>query len=297
MSYRLFKLNPVLFIAIIFSVFVGGCSVQAARGPETSGEKPAAAAKTDARDPAADERSRGSKITIDENSPADTVRVFYKDIREKRFREAMYLTNMRPAMEGLTDAELKEFQVDFDDLAGKVPEQIEINGEIISGDTAIVTANLPGEDPANLEVQKIKLRRENDVWVILTVDEKAETMIKREGKNYFYALRIETHQDEARKLLQKISDVQAMLAIQNGGQYVDMAALLEKNLIPADIQTSESTGYDFALKLSDDKKSYFATATPTVYGKTGKLSFLLEMDRKSLPRLTSRDNGGKTLKK
>jgi hypothetical protein len=295
MFNRLSKLNSFLLIAILLTAIVSGCSVEAARTAGVDGEKPSAGTTTAIVSPD-DERSKGSKITIEENSPADTVRVFYKSLREKRVRQAMYLTNMRPAMEGLTDTELKEFQVDFDDLATRIPNQVEINGEIISGDTAIVTANLPDEDAAKLEVQKIKLRRENGVWVILTVDKKAEAMIRKEGKNYFYALRIDTHETEAQKLLQKIADVQGVMASKDG-KYQDMQVLVEKNLLPADILSSDSTGYNFAIKLKDDNKSYFATATPAVYGKTGKLSFLLEMSSKGGPRVLSKDLGGQPLKK
>ena len=61
------------------------------------------------------------------------MRVFYKDLREKKFREAIFLTNLRPAIEGLTDNELKEFQVDFEAVAKNVPAEVEINGEIIIG--------------------------------------------------------------------------------------------------------------------------------------------------------------------
>jgi hypothetical protein len=278
---------------------VSGCSTGAAKTAEpaeTAAEK-AAAAKPDAQSQATDERSKGSKIKIEENSPADTVRVFYKSLREKKFREAMYLTNLRPAMEGLTDAELKDFQIDFNDVAERVPQDIEINGEVISGDTAIVTANLPGDDPELLEVQQIKLHRDEGVWVILTVDAAAEAMIKKEGKNYFYALRIDTHESEAKKLMQKIADGQVVVAAQNNGAYADMQTLVDKNLLPADIRSAESTGYNFSVTLASDKKSYFAIATPAEYGKTGKLSFLMQLDGKRIPRLTSKDNGGIAIKK
>jgi hypothetical protein len=276
---------------------VSGCSTGAAKTAETAGEKSNVAGKTDDRSQAIDERSKGAKIKIEENSPADTVRVFYKSLREKKFREAMYLTNMRPAMEGLTDAELKDFQIDFNDVAERVPQDIEINGEIISGDTAIVTANLPGDDPELLEVQKIKLRREDSVWVIQTVDDAAAAMIKKEGKNYFYALRIDTHESEAKKLMQKIADVEMVVAAQNNGIYSDMQSLVEKNLLPADIRSAESTGYNFSVTLTPDKKSYFAIATPAEYGKTGKQSFLLQLDKRRSPQLSSKDNGGIAIKK
>src|SRR5215203_1205320 len=59
----------------------------------------------------------GATIDIKPNSPADTVRVFYGHLREKRFRDALFLTNLRPAIEGLTDSELKDFEVDFESIA------------------------------------------------------------------------------------------------------------------------------------------------------------------------------------
>ena len=296
MFQRLSKSSLFLILAIFSITLAGGCSAGAAKTAENAGEK-TAAGKLDTQSELTDERSKGSKIKIEENSPADTVRVFYKSLREKQFRQAMYLTNMRPAMEGLTDAELKDFQVDFNDIAERVPQEIEINGEIISGETAVVTANLPGDDPELLEVQKIKLRREGGVWVILTVDEAAEAMIKKEGKNYFYALRIDTHESEAKKLMQKIADVQMVVAAQNNGAYADMQALVEKNLLPADIRSAESTGYNFAVTVSSDKKNYLATATPAEYGKSGKLSFSLTLDAKKSPKFTTKDTRGQIIKK
>ena len=38
-----------------------------------------------------------------------------------------------------------------------------------------------------------------------------------------------------------------------------------------------------------------ATATPAVYGKSGKLSFGVQLDGKNIPHLNSKDNGGKPL--
>src|SRR5687768_527000 len=187
--------------------------------------------------------SRGATIDIKPNSPADTVRAFYTALREKRFREAIFLTNLRPAIEGLTDAELKEFQVDFEKISKLVPPAIEINGEIVSGEKATVTARLPTEDPEKEEIQQISLRKSGDVWIILTVDESAEKKIKREGKNYFRALRIETHQDEAREMLDRVAKAQIAFAAQNQGNYGDMEALIGAEFLPADIRSSESTGY------------------------------------------------------
>ena len=43
---------------------------------------------------------KGPTISIDKGGPADTVRAFYRLLREKKFRDAIFLTNLRPAVEG-----------------------------------------------------------------------------------------------------------------------------------------------------------------------------------------------------
>lgn len=267
----------------------GGCTV--AEPANAAVAKANAAAAANAAAP------KGATIALEPNGPADTVRVFYKDLREKKFREAIFLTNLRPAIEGLTDAELKEFSLDFEQIAGQVPAEVEINGEIVTGDKATVTANLPSDDTGKNELQKLDLRRENGIWIILTVDGDTEKRIKAEGKQYFYNLRIETHEDEAKKMLDRISKAELVYSLQNGGSCTDIETLIEAGLLPDDIKTSVSTGYDFTVTLTPDKKQYFANATPAVYGKSGKLSYLLQLDGKGISHVTSKDNGGKVMRK
>lgn len=290
MFFRLFQLKTILLLTVLWS----GCAVEAARNID--GEtvaQPAAAAKI----AATENISAGARIKITTDSPADTVRVFYKNLREKRFRDALFLTNLRPAIEGLTDDELKELQVDFEPIARQVPTEIEINGEIISGDKATVTAKLPDNETDKLELQQIRLRKENNFWMILTVEEEAEKAIKKEGKNYFFALRIETHHAEARQMLDRIAKAQMVFAVRNNDVYAEIGQLVESGLLPADAASAATTGYDYSIALGADRKTYVAAATPAVYGKTGKLSFLFEFDGKNNPRLTAKDNGGKQLKK
>ena len=234
--------------------------------------------------------SKGTMIEIEPNSAADTVRVFYKYLREKKFRDALFLTNLRPAIEGLTDTELKEFQVDFEAIAAVVPEEIQINGEIISGDLATVTAKLPSEDD-KLDIQEIRLKKVGGVWVILSADEEAEKKIAKEGRNYFYSLKIETQQDEARKMLDRISKAEMVYSLQNGGTYGEIEQLIAAGFLPADVRSSDSTGYKYSIQLSEDKKSYSSKAEPAVYGRTGKLTFFVELRGKGQAHLTSKDLG------
>jgi hypothetical protein len=270
----------------------GGCSVASPKASANVDTKSVTASSNSASN-----SSQGATIPIEPNGPADTIRVFYKHLREKRFREAIFLTNLKPAIAGLTDTELKDFSVDFEAIAGQVPAEVQINGEIITGDKASVTANLPGNDDDKNEIQTLNLRKENDVWVILLVDEAAEAEMKKEGKNYFYSLRIKTHEDEAGKMLERISKAQLVHSLQNGGVFADSDTLITEGFLPEDVKTSESTGYNYAVNLAPDKKKYSATATPAVYNKSGKLSFLLLLDGKNIPHVTSKDNGGKPMLK
>jgi hypothetical protein len=278
-----------LIICVLSTSLVGGHGCSAT--------EPKAAAETAKRVAAETAFSKGeafgggATIDIKPNSPADTVRTFYGHLREKRFREALFLTNLRPAIEGLTDSELKEFEVDFESIAKYVPAQIKINGEIVSGDNASVTAKLPNQDLDKEEIQEIKLRKNGEVWVILTVDESAETKIKQKGKNYFRELRIETHQDEAREMLDRVAKAQMAFSALNQGLYGDMDALIKANFLPEDIRSSESTGYVYTVSLSGDRKIYSASAVPAVYGKSGRLSFTVGLDADSQAHLTSRDAG------
>lgn len=282
--------NFVLHLATSLAIICGGCSAEASK-TENPAVNIAVANK------AVSTTAPPSSIEIKPGSPADTVRAFYTKLREKKFREAIFLTNLRPAVEGLTDSELKEFQVDFERIANQIPAEVTINGEIVSGDKATVTASLPGEDVEKLETQQLELRKEGDVWVILTVDEVAEARIKKEGKNYFYALKIETHEDEARNMLDRVARAQLAFSAMNAGVFGGIDQLVGAGMLPDDVKTSESTGYNYSITLSEDKKAWTAHATPAAYEKTGRLSFFLTSDGRSTPRISSKDNSGKPLDK
>jgi hypothetical protein len=122
-------------------------------------------------------------------------------------------------------------------------------------------------------------------------------LIKLEGKNYFHALRIATHHDEARAMLDRISKAQIAYSTLNQGKFGEIPALVASGFLPNDVQTAETTGYLYTVNLSSDKKKYTANATPAEYGKSGKLSFLVSLKDSRSPVLSSKDTGGKPLKK
>jgi hypothetical protein len=283
MSSKLFVSFLLLFTTCV--LITSGCGVEAAKPEEKIIQEVAKNSQSKAT------------INIEPNSPADTVRAFYRNLRDKKIREAIFLTNLRPAIEGLTDTELKELQVDFESLAKEVPAEIQINGEIISGDKATVTANLPEIEKKKMQIQEIRLRREGSAWIIQTVDREAEKLVKKEGNKYFFAVRIEAHHQNVTEMFEQIIKAQMVYALQNKGVYADLPTLIQNDLVPSDVTNSGATGYVCRIALSADKKKYAVTAEPTVYGKTGKLSFLAEGEETKNPAIVSKDNGGQPLKK
>lgn len=290
-----------LFSTALLVSVISGCAVSAKNSEEKQNDKNSAQLsitqeKSNNPQNATKNSLSKTKIQISAGSPADAVRLFYKNLREKRFREAMMMTNLRPAIENLTEAEMQDLNADFEPLAGQVPAELEINGEIVTNNSATVTAKMPDEDE-NLEFKEIKLRRENNEWMLLTADEKEESTAKKQGKNYFFMLRIDTHHNEVQKMMERIAKAQMVFSMQNNGNFADMQTLIAQKLLPDSLQT-QHVGYKFNLSPSADKKKYFATAEPLVYGKSGKTSFLLESDSaREKPRLKSEDVKGISLKK
>ena len=78
-------------------------------------------------------------------SPSDTVREFYKAMREKRFREAFALSIYRPAIDPLKPQEFEELRPDFEKMALAIPVEVELGGEQISGDIATVFVKVKEE--------------------------------------------------------------------------------------------------------------------------------------------------------
>src|ERR1700752_1184290 len=87
----------------------------------------------------------GSSSALAENpprSPTETTRLFYQMLREKKFREAFMLSIYGSAIEGLSAQELEDLRPDLEKMAlavsEKMPGNIDVSGEQISGDVATV---------------------------------------------------------------------------------------------------------------------------------------------------------------
>jgi hypothetical protein len=220
-------------------------------------------------------------------TPSDTVREFYKAMHEKRFREAFDLSIYKPAIEGLKQHELDDLRADFDNMAAAIPQTIEVNGEQISGDTATVFVKVPDDD-GNPKLEPVTLIQSNGEWII--GDKQNQAIVDKAGNSFFFNARIVAHQNDVTDMLQKISVAELVYSQKHNGQFGDLAALINAGLIPKDIEGSETTGYRFRVNLGKDAKSFTANAEPAQYGRTGKLSFVLDQTG-----IRSGDNGGKPL--
>lgn len=280
-----------LFLALAFT---SGCGTASVEQPDQPAKTEIGSSKASAPQPEPAE-PKGPSIEIEENSPADTVRAFYERLRANQFIAALKLTNLRPAVEGLTKKEIEDLGVDFGELARSVPPQMPINGEIVSGDEATVTMKIPNEKDGKEETNEIRLRKEGRNWVMLVADPDGEKMVRKEGRNYFFALRMQVHHQEAAAMLQRINKAQGIFALQNGGKFAELATLVDRGYVPKDVLSSESTGYNYKIALAFDRSTYTAYATPAVYGKTGKLSFASRIRRGQTPEMESRDVKGEIL--
>jgi hypothetical protein len=221
-------------------------------------------------------------------TPTETVRAFYKALAERRFREAFALSYLGAAVEGLSAEEFAELRPYFEKLAAATPANVEVTGEVLSGEAASVFIK-PIDRAAEVQSEEVKLMRAGGRWIL---GERADyELVSREGKDFLFRARIEVHHADAEEMMKRISAAEYIYATQHGGTYGDLGALVGAGLVPQDVLGTDSTGYRFRVTLGKDGKTWAATAEPARYGRTGRLSFRMEQTG-----LTKRDAGGKPLK-
>jgi hypothetical protein len=220
-------------------------------------------------------------------SPSDTVRQFYKAMREKRFREAFALSIYRPAIDPLKPQDFEELRPDFEKMAAILPEQVNVGGEQISGDLATVFLRVKEADKPE-QLEPVPLILVDGRWIV--GDKENQAIVKKAGKQFFLDARINTHHDEVQQMLTRVSLAELLYSQQHDGRFADLATLITLGLLPKDLEGTESTGYRFHVNAPDGGKAWNASAEPARYGRTGKLSFFLDASG-----VRSGDTGGKPL--
>lgn len=224
-------------------------------------------------------------------TPTETTREFYLMMREKKYREAFAMSIYQPAMEGLSAQEFEDLRPDFDRMAlaiaEKLPAAIDISGEQISGEFATVFVKVLDADGKE-KIEPATLIKLSNVWVV--GDKESLDLVKKAGKKFFFEARITAHHNDVQDMMTRISLAQVLYSQSHNGQFGNMAELIAAGTVPKDIEGIETTGYRFQIVRSADGKSWYATAEPAQYNRTGRLSFYLDA-----AGVKSGDIGGKPL--
>ena len=224
-------------------------------------------------------------------TPTETIREFYRMMREKKYREAFGISIYRQAIEGLSPQEYEELKPDFDRMAvavsERIPEKVDITGEQISGNAATVFVKVVDADGKE-KIEPASLIKIDNSWIV--GDRENLELVRKEGKKFFFEARINAHHSDVQDMLTRISLAQVAYAGTHNGQFGNMAELITAAFLPKDIEGPETTGYRFQVIRAADGKSWYATAEPAQYGRTGRLSFYLDASG-----VRSGDSGGKPL--
>jgi hypothetical protein len=205
------------------------------------------------------------------------MREFYRMMREKKFREAFGISIYRLALEGLSTQEFEDLRPDFEKMAvavsEKIPAQVDISGEQISGDVATVFVKVLDAEGKE-KIEPATLIKVDNAWVV--GDKDSLEMVRKLGKKFFFEARINAHHSDVQDMLTRISLAQVVYSQGHNGQFANTAELITAGLIPKDLEGTESTGYHFQIFRAADGKSWYATAEPAQFGRTGRLSFYLD---------------------
>jgi hypothetical protein len=235
--------------------------------------------------------SVASAITVNAQTPrtpSEVVRDFYKAMREHRFKDAWSMSVYKPAVEGLTAEELEDLRPFFEAQAAPIPEQLQIDGEKISGNTAQIFVRLPPSDSSpQLTSKPVDLIKSDGGWIIGTTAE--QETVKKAGGRYFLDALIDLNQESMSDVLKRLIGMEAVYAQANNGAYGDLKALVAAGLMSDDMFDPKLSGYIFHLTING--KTYIATAEPAHYGRTGKLSYWMDQTG----AIKSADNGGKPM--
>ena len=218
-------------------------------------------------------------------TPSDTVREFYRALRERRFRDAFALSIYRPAIDNLSTEEFDDLRPEFERIATAVPESVTIGGEAISVDTATVFVRIGPGDTTPPETVTL-VRGPGNSWIV--GDHANQEVVKTSGKDFFFRARIDTHHAEVQSALLRIANAQALHSSLNGGAFADLPTLIRTVPALRDVATPESTGYRFHITLGKGNRSYKAGAEPVRYNRSGRLSFFMDQ-----AGMKSKDTGGK----
>jgi hypothetical protein len=183
-----------------------------------------------------------------QRSPTDTMRDFYRMMRDKKFREAFDISIYRPAIDGLSSQEYEEPATRFREDGGrsqrKDPGESRHHRRTDQRRYATVFVKVIDADGKE-RIEPATLIKIDNAWVV--GDKESLTMVKQAGKKFFFEARINAHHSDVQDMLTRISLAQVVYSQGHNGLFGNTAELITAGLIPKDIEGIESTGYRFQL--------------------------------------------------
>src|SRR5437773_7496131 len=187
--------------------------------------------------------------------PTDAVITFYRALKEKRYVDGFRHSVYRNAVEGLTSAELQDLEPDFARTFAAIPDKIEPSGELITGESATVFLKFGGEE----QPQQVVLSRVGSEWLV--GDKETLALVNAQGRAFFFNARMLVNEGEAHEMLQRIVGAEILYS-RKFEKNASLQELIRMGGVPKDIEDGETSGYKFALIVSTDQKTFFATALP-----------------------------------
>lgn len=203
-------------------------------------------------------------------SPTQTVINFYRALKQKHYVEGFHHSVYRAAVDGLSANELKDLEPDFAKTFAAIPDKIEPQDEQISGDSAVVKLTFEGMNSP----QEVALIRVGGEWLV--GDQEALTLVRAQGRSFFFNTRILVNETEAVEMLQRVIGAEIIYSQKFEGNCASLQELVKLGGVPKDID-DQSGAYKFNFSLAADKKSFSATATPSAYGRSGRTSFYADL--------------------
>jgi hypothetical protein len=204
-------------------------------------------------------------------TPSKTALQFYRLLKDRKYKEGFHLSVYRGAIEGLTADEIKDLEPDFARTFSAIPDRMEAAGEQITGETATVFLKFAGAG----EPQQVGLIRVEGEWLV--GDKESLELVSKQGATYFFNARIAENENETFRMLLRLVGAETVY-LQKRGQAASLQDLIRLNGVPKDIEDSAALGYKITMEVSSDRQSFFALATPLVYGRTGRLSFYADLE-------------------
>ncbi|MEW6737290.1 MAG: hypothetical protein AB1489_38765 [Acidobacteriota bacterium] len=218
-------------------------------------------------------------------NPIDTVKTFYRLLREKRYLEGFRLSVYRSAIESLNQEELKELEPDFETTFANIPEMVKVFGSQVSGDKATVFIKA-SEDPKDYTAEEVALIRVDKQWVVGDAD--TLKLVNDLGRKFFFKVRMDVNEETAHKFMDRYIGAEKLFFDNNKGVYGNIDDLIGAGYWPENLKSGEINGYKFTIELENNRKTFWVHAEPITYNKTGHSSFYGD-----LSGVYKFDNGGR----